>query len=117
MPELSYNKKLIILLALLLALICALLSFINIQFKASNDKLEDEIDQVSEEKENLRAQYLSEIALNELDSKASAMEMKQASPDQSHKVSVESSKMGRNKLINTKHKPSAKKPIELISGY
>lgn len=102
---------------MILGLACALLSFINIQFEAHNDKLEDEIDQVSEEKENLRAQYLSEIALNQLDSKASAMEMRQASPDQSHKVSIESSKLRRSRLINSKPRTIKQKSPELISGY
>ena len=93
---------------------CILLSVFNVQFRVINDKLESDIDQLSEEKENLRARYLSEISLNELDRKALSMEMQQASTLGHYKLSSKQSKLKREALTRAAVK---QEPQILISGY
>ncbi len=114
MPQLSQNKLILIGLAAILFLACILLSIFNVQFQVVNDKLESDIDQLSEEKENLRARYLSEISLNELDRKALEMEMQQASALGHYKLSSKQNNIKRQQLMQTSTK---EKSGILISGY
>ncbi len=114
LPQLSNNKLLLIGLATILFAACVLLSIFNVQFRVINDQLESDIDQLSEEKENLRARYLSEIALNELDRRALEMEMKQASSLGHYKLSAKQNNLKRQQLMQATVKPESR---ILISGY
>ncbi len=112
--ELSHKKILLVGCAATLFIACVVLSIFNVQFESTRNQLEDEIDQLSEEKENLRARYLSEISLNELDRKALAMEMKHASALGHYKVSIKESEIKRQRLMQGAIKP---KTELLVSGY
>ncbi len=114
MPELSHKKILLIGFAAILFITCILLSIFNVQFQVVNDKLESDIDQLSEEKENLRARYLSEISLNELDRKALEMEMQQASSLGHYKLSSKQNNIKRQQLMQATGKEKSR---TLISGY
>ncbi len=114
MPQLSRKKILLIGLASTLFAACVLLSIFNVQFQVVNDQLESDIDQLSEEKENLRARYLSEISLNELDRKALEMEMQQASSLGHYKLSSKQSSIKREGLKQAGIKQESQ---ILVSGY
>ena len=114
MPQLSHKKILLIGSATVLFAACIVLSIFNVQFQVSNDKLTGDIDQLSEEKENLRARYLSEISLNELDRKALEMEMQQASSLGHYKLSSKQSNIKRQQLMQAATKQKSR---ILISGY
>lgn len=111
---LSNRKELIITIVLALLALAFVLSASDIHFEVSNSQLEADIDQYSEEKENLRAKYLSGISLNKLDQEASRLKMQQASSALSYSVS---------KKKSTKERKALKKPTNkqrstlLVSGY
>ena len=82
------NKKSVIVLTAVLFIVTFFASLINICFRVNIDKLESSIEELSEDKANLRAQYLSEISLDNLSHRADEMEMQQASNDNVHRVST-----------------------------
>jgi hypothetical protein len=101
------NKKSVVTLTVLLFVITFVTSLVNICFKV--------IEELSEDKANLRAQYLSEISLDNLNLKAGEMEMQQASNDNVHRVSSARESKSFQALEARTHKKKSFKI--LISGY
>jgi hypothetical protein len=62
-------------------------NLININYEVDNYRLEKSIDQLEEEKEILRAKYLSETSMSRLDYKATALKMNEISNDNCIKLS------------------------------
>ncbi|TWW12713.1 hypothetical protein E3A20_00520 [Planctomyces bekefii] len=109
------NKKSVVTITVLLFVITFVTSLVNICFKVNIDKLESSIEELSEDKANLRAQYLSEISLDNLNLKAGEMEMQQASNDNVHRVSSARESKNFQALEARTHKKKSLKI--LISGY
>jgi len=109
------NKKSVVTLTVLLFVITFVTSLVNICFKVNIDKLESSIEELSEDKANLCAQYLSEISLDNLNLKAGEMEMQQASNDNVHRVSSARESKSFQALEARTHKKKSLKI--LISGY
>ena len=109
------NKKSVVTITVLLFVITFVTSLVNICFKVNIDKLESSIEELSEDKANLRAQYLSEISLDNLNLKAGEMEMQQASNDNVHRVSSTRESKSFQALEARTHKKKSLKI--LISGY
>lgn len=86
----------------------------DIFFEVSNSKLEADIDQFSEEKENLRAKYLSRIALAKLDRRASKLKMQHADASTSYTVSKAESKEEQHRLGQ---KVKTESLTTIVSGY
>jgi cell division protein FtsL len=109
------NKKSVIVLTAVLFIVTFFASLINICFRVNIDKLESSIEELSEDKANLRAQYLSEISLDNLSHRADEMEMQQASNDNVHRVST----TREAKVFKALEARSIKKKSYkvLISGY
>lgn len=109
------NKKSVLVLTIALFALTFITSLINIAFRVNIGKLETNIDRLSEEKANLRAQYLSEISLGNLSIRADEMEMQQASHHNIHRVSSADAKQEISEL-RRRSKPQASTKI-LLSGY
>jgi hypothetical protein len=109
------NKKSVVTLTVLLFGLTFVTSLVNICFKVNIDKLESSIEELSEDKANLRAQYLSEISLDNLNLKAGEMEMQQASNDNVHRVSSDRESKSFQALSARTHRKKSFKI--LISGY
>lgn len=109
------NKKSVIVLTAVLFIVTFFASLINICFRVNIDKLESSIEELSEDKANLRAQYLSEISLDNLSHRADEMEMQQASNDNVHRVST----TREAKVFKALEARSIKKKSYkvLVSGY
>jgi cell division protein FtsL len=109
------NKKSVIVLTVFLFVITFFTSLVNICFKVNIDKLESSIEELSEDKANLRAQYLSEISLDNLSHRADELEMQQASNDNVHRVST----TREAKVFKALETRSIKKKSYkiLVSGY
>lgn len=110
----SQKKELLIFIALLLFGLCFAFSSTGIFFEVSNSKLEADIDQLSEEKENLRARYLSRIALAKLDRQASRLKMQHADASTSYTVSKSQSKKTKQTLEQNLRINNL---TEIVSGY
>lgn len=106
----SKSNNFLVTISVILFVIVAISSIINIGFKVSNSKLEDAIEILSDEKANLRAKYLSEIALGKLDSKADEMEMKYASNQECLTISSE-------QKINQQKTCKKTRDKILVTGY
>lgn len=111
------NQKSLLITALGLFGVTLLSSVINISYDVENHKLESSIEQLSEDKANLRASYLSETSLHKLSSRAEDMDMEQASSETIQKVSIKREKIKRRKLISQAHKQKKLQPRVSISGY
>jgi len=112
----SASSKLVILsIAIFFALAFAC-NFIDVSFRVSNSELEKNIEQLEDEKSILRANYLSEIALDKLNSRAGQMHMKHASSHESLKVSrkIEKQRLARIMPVS---KSVLSDKVLLISGY
>lgn len=83
----------------------------------SNNKLEKNIEQLEDEKSILRANYLSEIALDKLNTKADQMQMKHATSLESLKVSKKIEKQRLARIMPRSIKNIASEPRLLVSGY
>lgn len=112
----SSSSKLVIFCVGIFFLVAFVSNFVNIGFRHSNNKLERSIEQLEDEKSILRANYLSEIALDKLSSKAGQMQMKHASSEESYRVSK---KVEKKRLDRLMLKPKAKfqDKVLLVSGY
>ncbi|MEY3370361.1 MAG: hypothetical protein RLZZ361_1031 [Cyanobacteriota bacterium] len=109
------NKKSLVIFSVFLFVLTFFISLINICFKVNIDKLESNIEELSEDKANLRAQYLSEISLDNLNLKAGEMEMQQASNDNVHRVSIKTESINFEEMEKNSSKKKSLKI--LISGY
>lgn len=83
----------------------------------SNSKLEKNIEQLEDEKSILRANYLSEIALDKLNDKADQMKMKHASSHESLKVSRKIEKQRLARMMPSKISSDSGNKVLLVSGY
>ena len=86
----------------------------DIHFEVGNNKLEADIDQYSEDKENLRATYLSRISLHKLGQTALNLKMQHAGAAVSYSVSQEEG-LKQRKLL--KEHSNIQQPMILVSGY
>ena len=109
------NKKSLVIFSVFLFVLTFFISLINICFKVNIDKLESNIEELSEDKANLWAQYLSEISLDNLNLKAGEMEMQQASNDNVHRVSIKTESINFEEMEKNSSKKKSLKI--LISGY
>lgn len=101
------RKNQIIIVSIVLFAIVIITNTINVIFKISNSKYEDSIEVLEDQKSNLRANYLSEISLDKLGSKAGEMEMKYVSSKQCYTISGQSKSKSKepelkNDSINNK---------------
>ncbi len=111
------NQKALLIITVSLFAATLLSSFVNIAFDVGNHKLESSIEQISEDKANLRAKYLSETALDKLSSRAEDMEMQQASSQNIETVSIKYEKIKRQKLITQAKIETTRKPRFVLTGY
>ncbi len=111
------KSNILIPISICLAIVIAVTSLVNIGLNTTNTKLSDSIEILEDEKGNLRAKYLSEIALDKLDSKAGEMEMKYVSSKACYKISGE--QLPKQKFTKPA-KANAKKLSDekiLVTGY
>lgn len=92
-------------------------NFLSISFRVTNANLERDIEQLEDEKSILRANYLSEIAFDKLNSKAGQMQMKHASSLESYKTSRKIEKQRLARILNKTKIPGFENKILLVSGY
>lgn len=74
----------------LILVITLVTNLININFEVDNYRLTRSIDTIEEDKNILRAQYLSDTSMSTLDYKASALKMSEISRENSFKISKNS---------------------------
>lgn len=108
------TRELLITIVLGFFVLAFVLSSSGIYFEVDNSKLEAQIDQYSEDKENLRAKYLSKISLHKLDRTAGKLNMQQASSALSYSVSEKQS--AREYKLLKKQTPRTESVV-LVSGY
>lgn len=110
----EHRKKIIIILVSGLFISAFVLSASDIHFEVNNNKLEANIDQYSEDKENLRATYLSRISLHKLGETAVGLKMQHAGTAVSYSVSKKESIKQRKSLEKLIHRDES---VFLVSGY
>ena len=84
---LTNNNKPLLKLFSFILLITLVTNLININYEVENYRLDRSIDQLEEEKSILRAKYLSETSMSNLDYKATALKMNEISNENCTKVS------------------------------
>lgn len=102
---------------IVLGVVAFFANVININYKVKNSKLETKIEQLEDEKANLRARYLSEIALDKLNSRAGQLDMRHVSQQGAHKVSKKIEKLRVKKLKKQIKQVTSNKPLLVVSGY
>ncbi|MCE2928027.1 MAG: hypothetical protein LW817_00165 [Candidatus Caenarcaniphilales bacterium] len=111
------NRAAIFNITALVFVMAFVLGFVNIHFNVANQKLSREIEELEDEKAILRSQYLSEVSLLKLQSRADEMQMKRASTTECHKVSSKIEQLYSTKLIQVKEAKRSKEPIRIVTGY
>jgi hypothetical protein len=112
----SSTSKLLIYLVGIFFVLAFSSNLATISFRVSNAELEKEIEQLEDEKSILRADYLSEISLDKLNTKAGQLAMKHISSNESTKVSRRIEEQRLAKLLPRYRENKLDKGL-LVSGY